>query len=156
MFINDTAALQASNFDRKNPTRIYAHGFTGNGQNHWSLRLRDRTHTKNFSPSESNQINLIIITGFLEKENCNFISVDWRHLAAGPDYPRAVANVQLVGSLAGSFVKFLVLKGADLRRVHLIGFSLGAHVVGKAGQTMNSEIPRITGTLLIVSWFRQI
>ncbi|XP_046440216.1 pancreatic lipase-related protein 2-like isoform X2 [Daphnia pulex] len=124
LLINDTAALQASNFDRKNPTRIYAHGFTGNGQNHWSLRLRDR---------------------FLEKEDCNFINVDWRHLAAGPDYPRAVANVQLVGSLTGSFVKFLVLKGADLRRVHLIGFSLGAHVVGKAGQTMNGEIPRITG-----------
>jgi hypothetical protein len=105
-----------------------------------------------------NQIKLIlIIIGFLEKEDSNFISVDWRQLAAGPDYPRAVANVQLVGSLTGSFVKFLVSKGADLRRVHLIGFSLGAHVVGRAGQTMNSEIPRITGThMLIVSWFRQI
>lgn len=85
------------------------------------------------------------MTGFLDKEDCNFISVDWGLLAAGPDYPRAVANVESVGSLTGNFVKFLISKGADLSRFHLIGFSLGAHVVGKAGQTMNGDIPRITG-----------
>jgi hypothetical protein len=42
LFINDTATLRSSNYVRKNPTRIYAHGFTENGQNRLSLRLRDR------------------------------------------------------------------------------------------------------------------
>nr|CAH0104974.1 unnamed protein product [Daphnia galeata] len=124
LFINDTATLRSSNYVRKNPTRIYSHGFTENGQNRLSLRLRDR---------------------FLDKEDCNFISVDWGLLALGPNYIRAVSNVEYVGSFTGNFVKFLTSKGADLSRIHLIGFSLGAHVVGKAGQTMNGKIPRITG-----------
>jgi hypothetical protein len=58
--------------------------------------------------------------------------------------------VKSVGTLTGNFVKFLTSKGAELSRFHLIGFSLGAHVVGKAGQTMNSDIPRITGLNMLI------
>lgn len=62
-----------------------------------------------------------------------------------PDYPQAVTNVRPVGMLTGDLVNFLVSQGADLAGFHLIGFSLGAHVVGLAGHVANSTIPRITG-----------
>jgi hypothetical protein len=66
-------------------------------------------------------------------------------LAAGPDYPRAAANTRLVGLLTGDFVNFLVSQGTDLIKLHLIGFSMGAHVVGLAGHIANGVLPRITG-----------
>lgn len=80
-------------------------------------------------------------------DDCNFISVDWEKLAAGPNYFAAADNVDAVGVRTASLVDFLVLEGgADLDQFHLIGFSLGAHVVGKAGQKMTvGSIPRITG-----------
>jgi hypothetical protein len=99
---------------------------------------------------EMYQLLFNCLAGFLDKEDCNFISVDWGLLALGPNYIRAVSNVEYVGSFTGNFVKFLTLKDADLSRIHLIGFSLGAHVVGKAGQTMNGDIPRITGLNMLI------
>jgi Lipase len=58
-----------------------------------------------------------------------------------------VANVQPVGVLTGNLVNFLISQGADRLEFHLMGFSLGAHVVGRAGQTaFNNIIPRITGS----------
>jgi hypothetical protein len=40
LFINDERGLSASNFVRTNPTKIYVHGFTENGQNDLSFRIR--------------------------------------------------------------------------------------------------------------------
>ncbi|XP_046639786.1 lipase member H-like isoform X1 [Daphnia pulicaria] len=124
LFINDVNVLAASSYVKTKPTKIYVHGFTENGQGDLSFRLRNR---------------------FLEKEDINFIAVDWALLAAGPDYPRAAANTRLVGLLTGDFVNFLVSQGTDLIKLHLIGFSMGAHVVGLAGHIANGVLPRITG-----------
>lgn len=67
-------------------------------------------------------------------------------MALLPDYPQAVVNVRPVGMLVGDLVNFLVSQDTDLAGFHLIGFSLGAHVVGLAGQVVNRTLPRLTGT----------
>lgn len=73
------------------------------------------------------------------------ICVDWEAGATLPNYVRAAANTRLIGKQLAFLMKNLqVHKGLDLSRVHVIGFSLGAHVSGFAG----SELPglrRITG-----------
>ena len=33
----------------------------------------------------------------------------------------------------------------SLNDFHIVGFSLGAQVAGKAGETLNGQLPRITG-----------
>ena len=33
----------------------------------------------------------------------------------------------------------------SLNDFHIVGFSLGAQVAGKAGETLNGNLPRITG-----------
>ena len=81
-------------------------------------------------------------------DDCNFVSVDWERLAAGPNYFGAAANVDAVGVRTARLVDLLVRHGGgDLNQFHLIGFSLGAHVMGKAGQnmTVGSQVARITG-----------
>lgn len=65
-----------------------------------------------------------------------------------PSYPTAAANVQAVGVLTGNLVDFFISQGADQNQFHLMGFSLGAHVVGRAGLTANGRLPKITGTII--------
>ena len=85
---------------------------------------------------------------YLAMEDVNFISVDWKRMAAAPRYYSASANVKRVGEQTGIMIQYLIDHGSDLNRFHLIGFSLGAHAAGTAGSTLNGSIPRITGRLL--------
>lgn len=82
---------------------------------------------------------------FLLKEDCNFIAVDWENLANNANYYSSAANTQDVGILTGDFINFLLSLGSDLQKFHIIGFSLGAHVAGKAGSIISGVVPRITG-----------
>lgn len=84
-------------------------------------------------------------SAFLQKEDCNFIAVDWEQLANAITYYPSAANTYVVGELTGGFVNFLVSRGAPLSSFHIVGFSLGAHVAGRAGATINGAVPRITG-----------
>lgn len=87
----------------------------------------------------------------------NILVVDWGRLAyqlqdGVPVYTRAVRNVEKVGTRIGELVMYL--HSLDLvtpSSLHLIGQSLGAHVVGQAGHWLQEQKPtpflvaRITG-----------
>lgn len=79
------------------------------------------------------------------------ICVDWEAGASLPNYVRAAANTRLIGKQLSLLLKGLEeYKQLNLSRVHIIGFSLGAHVSGFAG----SELPglrRITGLFRIIN-----
>jgi len=79
------------------------------------------------------------------QEDCNVICVDWESGASIPNYVRAAANTRLVGKQVALLLKRLRSQyGLDSRKVHLIGFSLGAHVAGFAGAE-TPGLSRITG-----------
>ncbi|XP_068154717.1 uncharacterized protein [Drosophila tropicalis] len=84
-------------------------------------------------------------TALMAVEDCIVICVDWENGATFPNYVRAAANTRLVGKQLAMLLQNLQQhKGLNLKRTHLIGFSLGAHVSGFAG----AELPglsRITG-----------
>jgi len=78
----------------------------------------------------------------------NVISVGWEELAQGPDYPPAAENTQAVGQHVGNFINYIISHSQtsfSLNDFHIVGFSLGAQVAGKAGETLNGSLPRITG-----------
>lgn len=63
-------------------------------------------------------------------------------------YINAVQNIPRVGRYLARFLIFLIENGADLNRIHMIGFSLGADVASFAGRTLiewKYKLPRITG-----------
>jgi hypothetical protein len=146
LFIGDAASLAASNFDISKPTKIFAHGWRMNGyDNNAVFSLRDGM-TNYFCDSNNNVILIVsFVLEFLAKENCNFIAVDWEELANNLNYYSSAANTQPVGILTGDFINFLIAQGTNVNQFHVIGFSLGAHVAGKAGALVNGLIPRITG-----------
>jgi len=121
----DVAILNEAQYDISLPTIIFAHGFTMNGhKDEKILRLRD---------------------AYLEYQDCNFISVDWEKLASAPNYHRAVNNVGPVGEVTADLINFLNKFGTAQEKFHLIGFSLGSHVVGKAASKADFLITRVTG-----------
>ncbi|GBP88674.1 Hepatic triacylglycerol lipase [Eumeta japonica] len=82
---------------------------------------------------------------FLETADVNVIVLDWRGIA-NSGYWTAVRGVPNVGEHLGDFLTWLVnLTGSNWNNIHLIGFSLGAHVVGNAGRRTGSRPTRITG-----------
>lgn len=73
------------------------------------------------------------------------IVVDWSRLAGG-SYNNAVRGVPDVGRHLGNFLQWLINSGGgNWNRVHLVGHSLGAHVVGNAGRQAGGRPVRVTG-----------
>ncbi|XP_068630894.1 uncharacterized protein [Battus philenor] len=111
-------------FDSSKPTRIIVHGFGSNCDNVWVYEMR---------------------SALMAVEECNVVCVDWEGGASMPNYLRAAANTRLVGKQLAMMLQGLA-EHIDLKfeDVHLIGFSLGAHVAGFAGSELRN-ISRITG-----------
>ncbi|XP_007904979.1 endothelial lipase [Callorhinchus milii] len=82
------------------------------------------------------------------EEGSNVIVVDWL-MSAHQTYITAANNTRRVGTEIGKMVEWLqVMSELPLHKVHLIGYSLGAHVAGFAGgalQQRAGKIGRITG-----------
>lgn len=79
------------------------------------------------------------------QEDCIVICIDWEAGASLPNYVRASANTRLIGKQLALLMKELQHhKQLNLGHVHIIGFSLGAHVSGFAGSEL-AGLKRITG-----------
>ncbi|KAJ8718519.1 hypothetical protein PYW08_002756 [Mythimna loreyi] len=121
--INNAASIENSYFNPDLPTVVIAHGW--------------------LSDQESD-INPVIRDAYLGKHDVNVIVLDWRRLASA-NYMTAVQGVPAVGRGLGQFLAFLnSITGAPFDQMHLIGFSLGAHLVGNAGRELRGRVARVT------------
>ncbi|XP_047024688.1 pancreatic triacylglycerol lipase-like isoform X2 [Helicoverpa zea] len=122
--INDSASLHDSNFDFNNKVKVLAHGWLNNGSGPMPMSLKE---------------------AYLNVSDLNIVVVDWG-AAANVNYIMASYNVASVGRLLTQFLNFLIWEGVSMGDVHLIGHSLGAHVVGIAGANVKkTPIDTITG-----------
>ncbi|XP_043488723.1 uncharacterized protein LOC122515428 [Polistes fuscatus] len=115
--INDNAHRA---IDPDLPTKVIVHGFGSSCDHVWVYEMR-----------------LALMT----VHECNIVCVDWGPGSAVPNYVRAAANTRLVGRQLAKLIRNLEV---PQERVHLIGFSLGAHVAGFAGAELGN-VSRITG-----------
>ncbi|XP_024080837.1 pancreatic triacylglycerol lipase-like [Cimex lectularius] len=124
---DDRGSLRASDFRPERPTKFLVHGFKGSG--------KDRSARA-------------IAAALIEIEDCNVILLDWEKGAAGPSYRLSAANTQLVGRQLTLVLLDLISLGSSPNDIHIIGFSLGAHIAGYAGRSLLSRgirLARITG-----------
>ncbi|CAH2050164.1 unnamed protein product, partial [Iphiclides podalirius] len=122
LVMGDNSSVSNSNFDGTAVTVFLVHGWNGHGRN---------------------SMNLLLTKAFLEDGDVNVIVVDWSDLAT-KSYITAKAGVPKVGRDLGIFVNWLVSSETSYDKIHLVGFSLGAHIVGNAGRTTAARIQRIT------------
>ncbi|XP_050499392.1 pancreatic triacylglycerol lipase-like [Diabrotica virgifera virgifera] len=123
---NDNS-LNSSSFRISGPLKVVVHGYMSK----WNEKAA-----------------MIITNSYLKMYDCNVILMDWHMGARGPHYPVAAANTELVGRQLGILLTNMVKKGLDPRNIHLIGFSLGAHVSGTASESLKDKgylLGRITG-----------
>ncbi|XP_047111648.1 lipase member H-like [Schistocerca piceifrons] len=125
---NDTSVIDCDNiggFDSKWPTVVLAHG--------WMSKSSDLDHIKN---------------AYLTAGDYNVISIDWSPIASNAAYDQVREDLVIVGQFVAKFVDCLVeIHGLNLSRTHLVGHSLGAHVVGVIGGSLSQQnkVALITG-----------
>lgn len=110
---------------------------------------------KIFIVGSSISLFLFKFAAYLTKGNYNVWMVDWRVVAAGPFFPLVIASLNHVGACVAEFVQNLrnVTSASSLESLHVIGFSLGAHVAAFAARHLKPyKLPRITGTVLLFSY----
>lgn len=62
-------------------------------------------------------------------------------------YLAARLRCKIIGNYVAELIAALLDKtNLKLDSVHVIGFSMGAHIAGYVGKKFNGRIPRITGT----------
>ncbi|GBP13197.1 Pancreatic triacylglycerol lipase [Eumeta japonica] len=130
-------SVWSSNYRGARPLKVIVHGWNNNGNS--------AVNTMVTSGNEKVLTKCIKYEAFLDVADVNVIVVDWRALA-NSGYWTAVSGVPSVGNFLGDFLTWLVnLTGTNWNNVHLVGFSLGAHVVGNAGRRTGRRPIRITG-----------
>ncbi|XP_065657688.1 pancreatic lipase-related protein 2-like isoform X2 [Hydra vulgaris] len=89
----------------------------------------------------------MFIDELLKYEDMNVVFVDWSG-GSGFPYHQAYGNVRLVGAQLSYLIENIRNDtGINWQKLHLIGFSIGSHLVGYAGRFLRLKgllVPRIT------------
>ncbi|XP_068156847.1 phospholipase A1-like [Drosophila tropicalis] len=118
-------SLESSSYRKNHPTFFVIHGWAGSYD-------EDMIHK--------------IIKAWLGRGNFNVIAVDWPR-ARYVEYCASYFAVRGVGESIGRMVNLLTRSKLNtLSNIHLIGYSIGAHIAGYAGKYVGEgKIKSITG-----------
>ncbi|KAL4716582.1 hypothetical protein ACJJTC_010246 [Scirpophaga incertulas] len=120
----DIRSVQNSNYRAQRPIKVLIHGWNSNLNSDSNTMVRD---------------------AFLAVQDCNVIVVDWSALANSA-YTVAASGVPNVGQHLGNFLVWLTTNaGGNWNQLHIVGFSLGAHIAGNAGRQAGGRPVRVTG-----------
>ncbi|XP_050442779.1 pancreatic lipase-related protein 2-like isoform X4 [Adelges cooleyi] len=120
--VNSSETITNSNFQPKKPTKLIIHGYISNADAQWMITMKNE---------------------LLKNSNSNVILVQW---SSWTDYDTATRKTKDVGHEVANLINTLgELVGLELKNVHLIGHSLGAHAAGFAGKKLQGQVGRITG-----------
>ncbi|XP_044732361.1 lipase member H-A-like [Chrysoperla carnea] len=110
------------------PTKVLIHGYGG---------TRDQSFPE-------------ILKAYTDVPDLNIIIVNWQRISEVPCYVGALINTWHVGQCTATLLtSLLAYSGQSPEQLHLVGFSLGAHVAGITGtlytKATNQKFARITG-----------
>lgn len=91
----------------------------------------------------------LYFTAYLQAGEYNVICVNWIQLSFYIQYKVSKQNAKYIGYDIANLLKKItknMTKGVE--NIHLIGHSMGAHIVGFTGKTLTGQIARITGNFL--------
>ncbi|KAF2887178.1 hypothetical protein ILUMI_18995 [Ignelater luminosus] len=116
--------IKSSNLNPRNDVKIVIHG--------WYYD----THKK---------FPIKMVKAYLRRYDCNVIVVDYGKISNNLFYTSTVINTKDIGQHVARFIGTLIHCGVSPKRMHIIGFGLGCHIAGFAGECVTPKIARITG-----------
>lgn len=123
--------IKGSPFNPSKPIKWITHGFHTNvDKSSWMIEAKDK---------------------ILVHEDANVFLTDWRR-GASPAlafYPKAAANAHIVARMIVKIIRRL-RQDIDFSQIHLIGHSLGAHIMGFVGSAFTEEYLRQQQQLLML------
>lgn len=88
-----------------------------------------------------------IKNAYLESQQVNVITIDWSGIADSIFYHWVANETKNIGARVATFIGELHKRhNVSGKQLHLIGHSLGAHIMGIAASRSRFRIDRITGT----------
>lgn len=91
-----------------------------------------------------------LVNAYLLTQEVNIVAVDWSSYSVNYMYPSAADKTKDAGRKVAQFLDLLHNRfNISGDQMHLIGHSLGAHVMGVAGFESKVKIGRITGMVSI-------
>ncbi|XP_049868595.1 lipase member H [Pectinophora gossypiella] len=118
------ANINSTYFNASNDIKVITHGWISSESTTWLQNIRDE---------------------YLVKYDYNVITVDWSEIARNPSYVWPALSTRYVGKRVAKLLDSLEKSYQGQRKLHLIGHSLGAQVMGYAGMFSGRRIDRITG-----------
>lgn len=126
--IYDPESLESAQYDLDLPLTIIVHGWFGSSSTGSAKTIKNSYFHHN------------------NKRNSNVLVLDWSDLAKDEAYMSAPAKVPYVGQKLSEFLNWVLkITGGRWDKIHLIGYDLGAHIVGHAGRMTDGIVGRITG-----------
>ncbi|XP_070497851.1 pancreatic triacylglycerol lipase-like [Chironomus tepperi] len=118
-------SIRNSPFDASKPTRVLVHGW-------WE------DDTSDISVGTSEEL--------LNYYDFNVIFVDWSEGGQTINYVAAAGRTETVGFFVASQLNWMRENNLiNFDRIHVIGFSLGAHIAGFIGKNTNSQLDTVIG-----------
>ena len=109
-------SIKESNFNKDHPTRFVIHGWQ---QDHHA------------------ELNILVRDAWLSKGEYNIIAVDWSSRSTSFNYFGSASYVSTVGEMVAELIDYLHSEfEMSFDSLTLIGHSLGAHVCGFAGKSV--------------------
>lgn len=118
--------LTDPNFDIKIPTVVYAHGYV-------ELQTDESIRT--------------VMSAYLQRGGYNVLLLDWSNIAFG-NYIVDAKLLPAAGEYVGKAMLKLLKQGLSLRGLHLVGHSMGSHLVAYVAVYLRNRgftVPRLTG-----------
>lgn len=103
------------NWNPNRPTRMFIHGY-----------YSDQETLRKYA------------SAYLERDDYNFIAINWLRGAKTINYVKARYRILEVGKAVARFVDYLVSLGLKLDELTCVGHSLGAHTCGIVGKNIKS------------------
>ncbi|VVC41779.1 Triacylglycerol lipase family,Lipase/vitellogenin,Lipase, N-terminal,Alpha/Beta [Cinara cedri] len=119
--------IESTTYDSKNLIKLVVHGWLGYS-------------------SVNDSICPYVVNGYLRVGEYNVICVDWEEYAADMTYATAKIRAKHIAKdIAKVLTRITYNMTEAVDSIHLIGHSMGAHIVGFVGKILTNQIPRITG-----------
>lgn len=140
----DKSNLSSSNFNPMHPTKIIIHGYNSDMFLTPLIEMKDGEWWAPFERRIMPGWWFRLFSEYLQRGEYNLFYVDWSILAPAPCYPSAAHNTRHAGQCIAQLIERI--RDTGTQNIHLIGFSLGAHVTNYAANNLKDFIlPRISG-----------